>query len=148
MEITKKQIFSFIFLLSIIFPIALLTISVSPAKADNSLTEGQVGFTEIRQVFGGDKAEGDVRSILVNVILIALGFLGSIFLVLVVIGGFKYMTAGGNSDKTVEAVKLLRNAMIGLVIILAAWIITRYTIVMTNRAVKNADTTIYPKTGL
>jgi hypothetical protein len=51
------------------------------------------------------------------------------------------MTAGGNSDKTAEALKLIRNAVIGLIIVLSAFMLTRYFIFTINRAVKNADTT-------
>jgi hypothetical protein len=147
MEITKKQIFSFIFLFVAIFSFA--TLSILPAQADETLREGQVGLNEVGRVFGGSRAEGDVRGLAINFILITLTFLAVIFLVLVIFAGFKYMTAGGNQDKTTEAVKLLRNAVIGLFIILASWMITRYIIVMSNRAVKNAaDVTTYPTYGM
>ncbi|MFA6514154.1 MAG: hypothetical protein WCT50_02595 [Patescibacteria group bacterium] len=146
MEITKKQIFSFIFLLLTVFSTSFLAL---PVRADNTLIEGQEGFTDVGRVFGGEKAQKDVRSLIIDFVLIILTFLAIIFLVLVVFAGFKYMTSAGNKDKTDEAVKLLRNAVIGLIIIMASWMITRYVIVMTNRAVQNsADPTYYPTRGM
>jgi hypothetical protein len=147
MEITKKQIFSFIFLLFAFSPVFLSPLT-QPAQADQTLTDSQIGLSDIGTTFGGSRAQVDPRMLAANIITIILGFLAVIFLGLTVFAGFKYMTAGGNSDKTAEAVKLLRNAVIGLLIVLAAWMITRYVIVILNRAVKNADTTFYPTTGM
>ncbi|HZJ41168.1 MAG TPA: pilin [Candidatus Saccharimonadales bacterium] len=147
MEITKKQIFSFIFLLFVFSPVFLSPLA-QPAHADQTLTDSQIGLSDIGTVFGGQRAQVDPRFLATNIITIVLGFLAVIFLGLTVYAGFKYMTAGGNATQTEEAVKLLRNAIIGLVIILAAWMLTRYVIVILNRAVKNADTTFYPTTGM
>ena len=43
-----------------------------------------------------------------------LGFLGTIFTILIILGGFKWMTSGGNEQKVQEARELLKNAVIGL----------------------------------
>ncbi len=71
---------------------------------------------------------GDIRSTAANIINVALGFLGIIAVVIVLIGGFKYMIAGGNDEKTNEAKKLIVSGIIGLAIILSAWAITSFVI--------------------
>ncbi|MDD2353896.1 MAG: pilin [Patescibacteria group bacterium] len=148
MTINKKSILSFFFLLLFIIPVSFTTYQVNIVSADQSLVDGQVGLKEVGSVFGGNRAEQDPRYMIANFISIALGFIGIIFLGLTIFAGFQYMTAGGNSEKTSKALGLLKNAIIGLVIILMAWAITRFTIVMLNRAAKNADTSIYPSVGL
>ena len=75
-------------------------------------------------VLGG----GDVRTTAARIINVALGFLGIIAVVIVLIGGFKYMTSGGNDEKTGEAKKLIASGIIGLAIILSAWAITSFVI--------------------
>ncbi len=55
-----------------------------------------------------------------------LGLLGIIFIVLLIYGGFKYMTAQGESDNIKTATGIIRDALIGLVIILLAWSITLF----------------------
>ena len=71
---------------------------------------------------------GDVRQTAARIINVALGFLGIIAVVIVLIGGFKYMVAGGNEEKTGEARKLIISGIIGLAIILSAWAITSFVI--------------------
>lgn len=71
---------------------------------------------------------GDIRSTAAKIINVALGFLGIIAVVIVLLGGFKYMIAGGNEEKTSEARKLIVSGIIGLAIILSAWAITGFVI--------------------
>lgn len=62
---------------------------------------------------------------LINVIL---GFLGVIAVLIVLLGGFKWMTAAGNEEKVGAAKKLLGAGVVGLVIILAAYAIASFVI--------------------
>jgi len=71
---------------------------------------------------------GDVRQTAARIINVALGFLGIIAVVIVLIGGFKYMVSGGNEEKTTEAKNLIVSGIIGLAIILSAWAITSFVI--------------------
>lgn len=50
--------------------------------------------------------------------------LGLVFLVLVIFGGFKWMTAGGNEEQVTKAKGFIKNAAIGLTIILTARVFT------------------------
>ncbi|KKR19821.1 MAG: hypothetical protein UT48_C0029G0007 [Parcubacteria group bacterium GW2011_GWE2_39_37] len=70
----------------------------------------------------------DPRAIAATVINTMMGFLGIIAVVLILIGGFKWMTAAGNEEKISEAKKLLAAAAIGLVIILASWGIANFVL--------------------
>ena len=54
---------------------------------------------------------------------------GVAFLLLMIYGGFLWMTAGGDEGKVEQAQAIFRNATIGLVIILAAYAITRFVII-------------------
>ncbi len=71
---------------------------------------------------------GDVRQTAARLINVALGFLGIIAVVIVLIGGFKYMVSGGNEEKTADARRLIVSGIIGLAIILSAWAITSFVI--------------------
>jgi hypothetical protein len=63
-----------------------------------------------------------------QIIRIALGFLGVIAVVIILLGGFKWMTAGGADPKVQEAKKLIFSGVIGLVIIIAAYAIASFVI--------------------
>jgi len=70
----------------------------------------------------------DPRAIAANVINIALGFLGVLAVIIILIGGFKWMTAAGNEEQIEEAKKVLMAGIIGLVIILASWGLATFVI--------------------
>ncbi|MDP2736957.1 MAG: pilin [bacterium] len=72
--------------------------------------------------------ERDPRDIAASVIRVILGFLGIIAVIIILLGGFKWMTAGGNEDKVGEAKKLITAGIIGLVIILAAFAIATFVL--------------------
>jgi len=72
--------------------------------------------------------QSDLKSTIGNLINIFLGFLGIIAVLIVLMGGFKWMTAGGNDDKVSEAKKLLVAGVIGLAIILSAYAITSFVL--------------------
>jgi hypothetical protein len=72
----------------------------------------------------------DIREGVMNVVTALLGFLGIIAILIILWGGFKWMTAAGNEEKVGEAKKILTAGIIGLVIIfvsyaLAAFVITQ-----------------------
>jgi len=63
-----------------------------------------------------------------QIITVVLGFLGVIFLILIIYSGFQWMTAGGNEETITKAKKRLTNAVIGLVIVMAGYIISYFVI--------------------
>ena len=70
----------------------------------------------------------DVRVMVTDIINVLLGFLGVIAVVIILLGGFKWMTAGGNEDKVAEAKKLIGAGVIGLIVILAAYAIATFVV--------------------
>ncbi len=70
----------------------------------------------------------DPRDIIGAVINVLLGFLGIIAVALILIAGFKWMTAAGNEDKVAEAKKLMAAGVIGLVIVLAAFALAQFVL--------------------
>ncbi|MEK7680725.1 MAG: hypothetical protein AAB348_01595 [Patescibacteria group bacterium] len=84
---------------------------------------------------GVDKAGGgtglgnkDIRETVASIIKVALSLLGIVAVVIVLIGGFKWMTAGGNDEQVGEAKKWLYSGIIGLLIILSAYALTKFVI--------------------
>ncbi len=57
----------------------------------------------------------------VKIINVILMFLGIIAVSLVIYGGFVWMTSNGSEDKIKTAKRILKNALIGLIIILSSW---------------------------
>lgn len=70
----------------------------------------------------------DLRETIGDLIQVALSLLGVVAVVIILIGGFKWMTAGGNEEKVTEARKLIFSGIIGLAVILSAWAISIFVI--------------------
>lgn len=70
----------------------------------------------------------DLPVVIGNIIFTLLGFLGVVFFVLVLYGGFMWMTARGNKEQVSSAIDIVKNAAIGLVIILASYLITSFVL--------------------
>lgn len=68
-------------------------------------------------------ASTDLVTTVVNIIQWILGLLGLVAVIMIIIGGFRWMTAGGNEEKVETAKKILTAAVIGLIIVLLAWAI-------------------------
>src|SRR3989339_844915 len=56
----------------------------------------------------------------------ALSLLGVIFIIMIILAGFKWMTASGDPKKVEEARDNIKNAVIGLAVVLAAYAITYF----------------------
>lgn len=106
--------------------LALAATIALPTIASAALTENDLGLNVINSSIS--LGSGDVRQTAAKIINVALGFLGIIAVVIVLLGGFKYMISGGNEEKTTEAKNLIVSGIIGLAIILSAWAITSFVI--------------------
>ncbi|MSU75161.1 MAG: hypothetical protein EXS55_01460 [Candidatus Magasanikbacteria bacterium] len=82
------------------------------------------GLNVIQQPLG--LASTDIRVIIARIIRIALGLLGIVLLVIILYGGFLWMTAGGNEEQIGQAKKVMTNGVIGLAIILSAYSIVLF----------------------
>jgi len=71
--------------------------------------------------------EVGLTQIISQVINTFLGLLGTIFIVLMLLGGYNWMTAQGDESKVEKAKSTIQRAIIGLIIIVSAYSIT-YTI--------------------
>ncbi len=108
---------------------ALMFIGINSAHAQALGASDLFGDTD-GDTFAASAGLGDADLVdtIAQIIRIALGFLGIIAVVIVLLGGFKWMTAGGNDDKVKDAKKLIFSGIIGLVIVLTAYAIASFVI--------------------
>lgn len=153
-----KQILKKVSVLAVVFMMAISMFAVAgevfaqvgegtgwntQAGSANSTTWGDTADDiQARAALGND----DPRNIAANVINIILGFLGILAVVLILFGGFKWMTAAGNDDKIAEAKKLLVAGVIGLIIILAAFALASFILDAVFRATTSGSL-VEPVTG-
>lgn len=118
--------------------VCLLVVCLTPLVlgAPNVLAEDSLGVNYMNDT--GLSAQ-DPRITVARIIQIALGFLGTIAVVLVIYAGFLWMTSEGNADKLKRAKDILKSAAIGLLIILSAFAIVTFIIDKLNDALGNGS---------
>jgi hypothetical protein len=72
--------------------------------------------------------EADLIVTVTSIINVALSLLGIVAVVIILIAGFKWMTAGGNEETVAESKKRILQGVIGLAIIMSAYAIASYVI--------------------
>lgn len=121
------------------FTVCLFKIGQSPGSINNPSTACEGGATYDRasktcEVDTGDTTFGgtvgsstdDIRNTVRRFINIALGFLGVVTVVMIIYGGFLWLTSGGADEKITKGKNVIIWAAIGAIIITIAWTISSY----------------------
>lgn len=117
-KISSYIILSFLFFI-LISPLASAQLLNQGTSVDlNSLTEQTTNAAGL--------AKPELGIMAATIIQVILSFLSIIFLGLIIFAGFKWMTAAGNEEDIKKSQGTIKNALIGLIIILAAYAITYY----------------------
>ena len=97
--------------------------AVVPALAASTISASSLGIE-----YNPGLGNRDIRETVASIIKVALGLLGIVAVVIVLIGGFTWMTAGGNDDRVGQAKKWIFSGVIGLIIILSAYALSTWVI--------------------
>jgi len=126
---------------------ALSLFFVTPAlAADTGFVKGfeSNSSTFLSKIFGFEASQKpqDVfpgpLGIVAYAISMILAFVGLIFLILTIYGGIQWMTAQGNEEQVTKAQKIIKDSIIGLAVVLFAYLIT-YTIISRFLGVASGD---------
>ncbi|PKL72442.1 hypothetical protein CVV26_01595 [Candidatus Kuenenbacteria bacterium HGW-Kuenenbacteria-1] len=123
---TNKILFSLFFIVfcaSLVIPIAINTQFANAA----TLTTNELLSNDVMGKSGLPMST-DLKGTIMRVVNVVLGFLGVIAVIIIIIGGFKYMTGGGSEEKSTEARQFIIAGIIGLAIVLSAYAIANFVI--------------------
>lgn len=101
---------------------------LAPSLSMAASTTDTFGLNPLNSELSGTLGNADLRVTVGKLINVALSLLGVIAVVIILAGGFKWMTAGGNDDKVAEARKMIFSGIIGLAIILSSWAIALFVL--------------------
>ncbi len=100
--------------------------SYSIAKTARERLQGVGSDAGFKEVEGG--GEYYFAEKIGSIIQIVLSFLGVIFVILIIYGGFMWMTAGGKEQQVESAKKIITNSVIGIAIVMLAYAITWFVL--------------------
>ncbi len=103
---------------------AIFALTVMPALAASN------GTLNIGLDYGTYTGLGtkDLRQGIMTIVNVMLGFLGILAIVIILWGGFRWLTSGGSEEKIGEAKKIISAGVIGLVIIFISYAIASFVI--------------------
>ena len=114
----KKKIKQLFFVLTLTLSLTLPYLAFGQIQGNNNPMKKLGSVTE--GVYA-DADEYSMAGIIGTIVRTALSLLGIVFVVLIIIAGFKWMNAGGNEKEVEESQARMKNAIIGLVITMAAY---------------------------
>ncbi|MDD5749252.1 MAG: IPT/TIG domain-containing protein [Patescibacteria group bacterium] len=118
-NIAMQKIFFITFSASSLFLVSMSKVQAQAAQ--------ELGIDELADagVYLGTRSIQETIALVINIFL---GFLGTLAVLLLLYGGFLWMTSRGATDKIQRAKMLIISAVIGLVIILASYGIARFVL--------------------
>lgn len=145
MKIIKK--FNYYFLsivLAFSFLLNMFAVGVNAANLQDAFsTANNSNLGTVAQGAGYDSStdKDTAYTFVSSVIQVALSLLGVIFLVLMIYGGYLWMTDRGNADQVEKAKKIIQAAIIGLIIVLASYAITYFVFENLQNSLLNTGVT-------
>ena len=118
-------------LLVVFLLISALASLALPVLAQDFNTLGSGDLNEQNQAFfksSGLSGEVSISEVISDIIKLLLSFLGVIFIILIIYAGFKWMLSRGNEEDIGKAKRTMTAAVIGLAIVLSAYLITYFVI--------------------
>lgn len=106
----------------IVLGISFFVLPISALAADYGTDDTRVAAGLPSTVAGAST----VTEVVGAVVKAALSLIGLVFFVLIFYAGFEWMTAQGNSEKVDRAKNTIVSAVLGLIIVLAAYAITSF----------------------
>ena len=110
---------------SVLAPLSVFAIDLQPGLKGS--TENLTASTP------GDINKTNLVSLIGNIVSALLGTLGIIFLLIVVYAGYLYLTAMGEKDNITKAKTLLKNGIFGIVLVVAAYAISSFTVTVLTK---------------
>jgi len=111
-------------------------------KAKTALAYGFEGFDRSGRIKAALKLpdpQGGPRGVALEVISWVLGLLGLAAVIMIIYGGVIWMTAAGNEERVTKAKKILKYAVIGLVIILLSYVLVNFIFSQINEATEDEE---------
>lgn len=123
--------------------VTLLILLASPALITPNITHAQAIKKSVNcggnKISLGDdcnpedtKGSGPLETLIKNIINVLSAIVGAICVVMIIIGGFRYVTSGGDSNNVSGAKNTILYAIVGLIIVAFAQVIVQFVLQRTT----------------
>lgn len=121
-KILKQIFFLFVLLSLLVLPYFVFAQEEVNTNSNNPINKLRtVGSGE--QGFYAEATPATFSLIIGQAVRILLSFLGIIFIILIILAGYHWMTAGGNQEDITKAKSSIKSSIVGLLIVVGAYAI-------------------------
>jgi len=110
--------------------------SINQSQINSNICNGTQGVTTNGAVQCDEATQGNsfnkYATIVINILSIIVGFVA---VVMIIVGGFRYITSGGSSERVSGAKNTILYGIIGLVIVALAQIVVQFVLSKVNSGV-------------
>lgn len=124
----KNNILKSFLILSLFFTITLAGINICKAQTLKNAFGSDSALNNIANKAGYSETSVNLEGTIGKILTILFSFLGVIFLVLMIYGGYLWMMAKGDESQVTKAKNIIIGAVIGLMIILLSYAISYFVI--------------------
>lgn len=109
----------------VLFPVFAHAQTISPglSGADTNLDQVNTGATA-----RGGALQADLPALIGRFINVVLGIMGIVLVIYIIWAGIDYISSRGDATKVKDSIAKIRNAVIGIIMILAAYAIANFVI--------------------
>jgi len=105
-----------------------LAIAHSPAALADAKADLCAGANAATGATNCNDTSGTISTTIKNIVFMLSSIIGVIAVIMIIIGGFKYITAGGDSSKVSSAKSTITYAIVGLIIVALAQFIVQFVL--------------------
>lgn len=134
------------FLVSLLMSLAFTVMTALPLFAQGFTAE-ETGINETAKSAGfsinlscANESGNCIPYIIGSVVKALLGIFGSLFLILILYGGFQYMTSQGDKTRVEAAKKTITSAIVGMLIVSASYAISNFVLDSVSGIVSGSET--------
>ena len=132
-KLIKKLTLSTIALIAVMAPVAVVSVPVFAQTQQGSEADIQASLCAGASLTVDGTCEADgapdrVNDLVATVINIFSWVVGVVAVIMIIVGGFQYITSGGDSGKVTNAKNTILFAIVGLVIVALAQIIVNFVL--------------------
>lgn len=128
-EVIKKSLRGLLVIPALALALGVAAPLTAEAQFNRGMGEGAgaaQGTDQAESLFGGDETGADgIFQTITNVLLF---IIGAIAVIMLVIGGVRYTTSGGNSEQVTAAKNTIMYAIIGIIVAILAFAIVNFVI--------------------
>jgi len=117
--------------LSLFLAFGTFSVALADEEENGGDAKGALGSF---QDFAGDtglttsEQSDTLASVIGDMIYWSLSLVGIVLVILIIYGGFLWMTAGGNEEQVTKAKRIIKNAVIGVIIAMLAFAIAEFVL--------------------